>query len=70
MLIILGADIHAIANNNMMPINLAQQAAYEAEQLEQVTACGEMVKYLKKNPEYNTTIAIFLAHHRGHEFST
>jgi len=48
MLILLGADISAIANDNSLPMSLAMEASIAASTSSQVVASGEIVKYLQK----------------------
>ena len=48
LLILLGADIQAVGNDNRMPLNVALEAAEHATTSDQVVNSGERVKYLRK----------------------
>mmetsp|Transcript_7537 Transcript_7537/g.24090 ORF Transcript_7537/g.24090 Transcript_7537/m.24090 type:complete len:134 (+) Transcript_7537:128-529(+) len=47
-LVLLGADVHAIANDNSLPLSLAQSAAARASAAVDVVAAGEMCAFLRK----------------------
>ncbi|GBG30367.1 Ankyrin repeat domain-containing protein 49 [Hondaea fermentalgiana] len=48
LLVLHGADIHAVANDDSMPLQCAQQAATEASTAAQVVAAGDIVNFLRK----------------------
>mmetsp|Transcript_9029 Transcript_9029/g.17814 ORF Transcript_9029/g.17814 Transcript_9029/m.17814 type:complete len:278 (+) Transcript_9029:151-984(+) len=48
LLVVLGADIHAVANNDNMPLNCVLQAADEAKTVAQITAAGDIAKFLRQ----------------------
>mmetsp|Transcript_3822 Transcript_3822/g.5552 ORF Transcript_3822/g.5552 Transcript_3822/m.5552 type:complete len:219 (-) Transcript_3822:81-737(-) len=48
LLVTLGADVHAIANDNSMPINCALELAENATTTQQVVSAGNIVTYLRR----------------------